>query len=234
MFQVEISLKNIHKILDAIDYTNKFEIPALFIAFDFEKAFDRVEYKSVFRVMQWMNFGPKLIEWIRVLFKGVSFATMNNGYTSDYIKPRGLFQGNPIASFLFVILIELLAVKIRKNRKIKGIKIKEEELLLTQFADDMGLLLDNNQQSWSELENVLNHFQNLSGMKINYDKTTIYRIGSLKHTNAKFYSKHNLHWSNQPVKVLGIIITNDQQQLLKLNYEALICKTEAIFIPVDT
>ena len=76
-------------------------------------------------------------------------------------------------------MIELLAIRIRKNNKIKGIKIKDQEILLAMFADDMGILMDFNQQSWTELEIELNKLQGQSGMLINYDKTEVYRIGSL-------------------------------------------------------
>ena len=35
---------------------------------------------------------------------------------------------------------------------------------------------------------VLDQFSAMTGMKINYDKTQVYRLGSVRNTNAKFYS----------------------------------------------
>ena len=66
---------------------------------------------------------------------------------SDFFQPtRGLFQGNPVASVCFVILIELLATMLRSHKGIHGIKMGEIELLLSQFADDLCLFLNFNQK----------------------------------------------------------------------------------------
>ena len=111
---------NLRRILDIIDYTELENVPSVFVSIDFLKAFDRVEHNSVYKVMEWFNFGPTIIEWVSILFKNIRLATINNGFTSPWFNPtRGLLQGNPVASFLFVILIELLAVSLRSNKKLK-------------------------------------------------------------------------------------------------------------------
>ena len=184
--------ENIRKTLDTIEHCEVRQIPAILIFVDFEKAFDRVEHNSLYKIMEWMNIGSKFISMVRILFNEISLATFNNGFESESFKPtRGLFQGNPIASAAFVLLIELLAVMLRKNKKIKGIKIKDETMLLTQFADDLGIAMHYDQCSWHQLVKEFDDFQAMSGMLINYDKSTIYRIGSLKNSNAKFYSSKN-------------------------------------------
>ena len=105
---------NLRKILDTINYVESQNMPGVFFAIDFQKAFDRVEYSSLYKIMKWFNFGQNIINWIKLLFTNIKIATLNNGYTSPYCRPtRALFQGNPVASFLFIIVIELLAVQIR-------------------------------------------------------------------------------------------------------------------------
>ena len=39
---------------------------------------------------------------------------------------------------------------LRENRRIKGIKIKEKELLLLQFADDTNVCVDGSEESLTE------------------------------------------------------------------------------------
>ena len=69
------------------------------------------------------EFGNQFTKNVEMLLQNFSLATYNNGYTSEYFKPtRGLFQGNPIASELFTVLIELLAVQVRLLPAIKGLK----------------------------------------------------------------------------------------------------------------
>ena len=46
---------------------------------------------------------------------------MNNGYFSESIKlSRGVKQGCPLLAYLFIMAIEMLAIKIRSNNNNEG------------------------------------------------------------------------------------------------------------------
>ena len=51
-------------------------------------------------------------------------------------------QGWPLSPLLFNIVLEVLPTAIREEREIKGIQIREEEVKLSLFADDMILYLE--------------------------------------------------------------------------------------------
>ena len=179
--------------------------------------------------MRWFNFGENIIKWVKILFEGFELCTYSNGYMSENFKvSKGLFQGNPVAPYLFIIVIELLAEKLRQNPKVKGLKVGDEELLITMFADNLGLILDFDRKVWEATTNELDDFQNKTGLVINYDKTVVYRLGSVRNSNAKFYSSQKLHWSDNPIKVLGVVITNNHEDRLTLNYSTLMPKIENI------
>ena len=55
----------------------------------------------------------------------------------------GTRQGCPHSSLLFDIVLEVLAIAIRKEKEIKGIQIGKEEVKLSLFADDMILHIEN-------------------------------------------------------------------------------------------
>ena len=60
---------------------------------------------------------------------------------------RGCRQGDPIAPYLFLLVAEILNLLIEKNQNIKGIKVGEYVLKITQFADDTIILLDGSSSS---------------------------------------------------------------------------------------
>ena len=60
-----------------------------------------------------------------------------------------------------------------ENQTIKGIKINEKEIKLTQFADDTTLILNGTTSSLQATLNTLEIFSTLSGLKVNMEKTHI-------------------------------------------------------------
>ena len=55
---------------------------------------------------------------------------MNNGFTTP---PFKLSQDDP----LFILVLEILAINIRNDSTIKGIRIDDQELKLIIFADNI-------------------------------------------------------------------------------------------------
>ena len=97
------------------------------------------------RILHKFNFGPSFIHWIRILYKDVSSAVMNNGFTTGHFPlERGVRQGDPLSPYLFIIAIEILAIKIRQDNNIQGFKIGQEILKLSSFTDDMTCFLKDN------------------------------------------------------------------------------------------
>ena len=56
----------------------------------------------------------------------------------------------------------------------------------------------------------------------------VYRLGSIRNTNSKFYSSKKLIWSDEPIKILGIMLTPAKEQLLELNSGKVLKKIEAL------
>ena len=71
----------------------------------------------------------------------------NGGWLSNWFTTsRGVRQGCCVSPLLFVLDIELLAIKIRNRDDIKGVlrdSVLQDNLKLLQYADDMTLLLKN-------------------------------------------------------------------------------------------
>ena len=71
---------------------------------------------------------------------------------------------------LFNIVLEVLAIAIREEKEIKGIKIRKEEVKLSLFADDMILYLENPKNSTRKLLELISEFGKVAGCKINTQK----------------------------------------------------------------
>ena len=72
------------------------------------------------------------------------------------------------------------------------------ENLLSQFADDTALYLTYDALCLENVIQTLSHIETNTGLTVSYDKTLIYRIGSLANSDAKLYTSKNFHWTNEP------------------------------------
>ena len=108
---------------------------------DFKKAFDSIEWNFLFKVLEKFNFGSNFISYIKLLYNDCQSCVLNHGWVSQpMLLQRGIRQGCPISALLFLLVVEILAIKIRENREIKGINVStntfSKEIKISQVADD--------------------------------------------------------------------------------------------------
>ena len=136
--------ENIRLLSDIIDYADENDIPGIMFFADFEKAFDTIEHNFINRALKYFKFGNDTIRWIDVFYKDISSCVINNGHASTFFDiSRGVRQGCPLSSYLFVICIELLALSIRNDTFIRGISTihtdVNKEIKVSLYADDTTL-----------------------------------------------------------------------------------------------
>ena len=91
---------------------------------------------------------------------------MNNTFTSGpFSLSGGIRQGDPLSPCLFILALEILAIKIRNDNNISGIRIGEKSVKLTLFADDMTCFIKDI-RSYSILFETLRDFGAFSGLKV--------------------------------------------------------------------
>ena len=81
--------------------------------------------------------------------------------------------------------------------------------MLNQFADDMDIFTLCSKNSIEQIYEELEKFKWQSGFTVSYEKTTLYRIGSLRHSCAQLYGLDQFIWSNQDINVLGVTIAHE-------------------------
>jgi hypothetical protein len=75
-----------------------------------------------------IGFNESFIIWAKTLYCNIQTCIMNNGWISEIFKnSRGIRQSYPLSVLLFVLSVEIMALRIRNNKDIKGFQIKIDE-----------------------------------------------------------------------------------------------------------
>jgi hypothetical protein len=211
--------ENTRLLYDIMKHCEENNLPGLVMLIDFEKAFDSLSFNFIENTLNFFNFGDMFKKWVKLFLHNTEVCVQLNGYLSQYFQvKRGCRQGDPISSYIFILCAEILALKIKNSKNIKGITIKENEYIISQFADDTSLLLDGSEKSLHNVLDVLNYFSLISGLKVNFDKTKLIRIGSLKYSTRSIKTKWKLSWGDTQFKLLGINFDVDLNKMCDLNY----------------
>ena len=166
-------------IYDLMSYAEKHTIPGLIMLIDFEKAFDSVSWSFLYNVLETFGFDDNFIKWIKLFNNDIKAYVIQCGFLSQPIPiERGCRQGDPIAPYLFLLVVEVLSCLIIGSSDINGIKIGNTTFKITQFADDTTLILDGSLNSLQSALNILEIFGELSGLKMNCEKMKLTWIGS--------------------------------------------------------
>ena len=213
--------ENIRLLYDLLNQTDKNNIPGMLLLIDFEKAFDTVSHDFILKTLRAFNFGTGICRWFETLYKNATSSVIINGNTSRPFQiQRSCRQGDPLSPYIFVLCAEILASMIRGNVNIRGIQIHDINFKITQYADDTTLILDGSERSLQNAMNTLNKFRDMSGLKINIDKTAAVWIGSFKNRNTKICNHLKINWNfNGTFDFLGVHFDTNLEEMVKQNYD---------------
>ncbi len=211
--------ENIRKTIDIIEYAESHKCAGMIFSIDFEKAFDKLEWDFILKVLKHYGFREDLCKWISLFYTEIESCIINNGYTSNYFKvSRGVRQGDPLSPYLFILAAEILSTAIRNDDSVKGFKINGIETKISQYADDTLIFLDGSKTSLVNVINILDMYKSCSGLCINYDKSEIIKIGILKNDRNNFEIPIKLKWNVSSFKSLGIVFSLDLTEMVYVNY----------------
>ena len=135
------------------------QLPLTVTFIDFKKAFDSINRNMMFAVLRHYGIPEAVVNAISVLYLNSKSAVMVDGNLSDtFAVSTGVLQGDVLAPFLFVILVDYLMAKAtsdndtgvvthpRRSRRHPAIVLNDLD-----FADDIALLETTSSQAQAQL-----------------------------------------------------------------------------------
>ncbi|CAM8911363.1 unnamed protein product [Rhodiola kirilowii] len=166
---------------------------------DMSKAYDRIEWSFLEKIMRKMGFNELWISWVMLCVSTVKYRVKFNDCLTDVVVPsRGLRQGDPLSPYLFILCMELLDAKLvdAVNRGVlSGVKISRPAPCISHlfFADDAILFFKATVEQATYLKRIIGSYEMLSGQRVNYNKSEI-----VFSPNIVNHVKHNI------ISVLGV------------------------------
>ena len=211
--------ENIRLIDCIIQYAAKENIPGLLLFIDFEKAFDSLEWSFIANSLRFFGFGPSIINWVKVLYCETESCVLNNGWSTNFFQTlRGVRQGCPLSPYLFILSAEVLAKAVRNNVNIKGISVDNNEIKISQYADDITLILDGSREALALALNLLEDFSKVSDLRLNNKKTEALWIGSSIGNEQLILPGRDFKWPKSRVKTSGLWLSVNPETSACLNY----------------
>ena len=211
--------ENCRLLQDVVFDANQHNIGAAILSLDQEKAFDRVEWSYLQRVLRHMNFGESFCRWVQLLYRDISSSVLVNGEPSQQFRvTRGVRQGCPLSPLFYVIMAETIAYAVRQNPVIDGYPLpRTRRVKICQYADDTTIVVLSD-ASLREVFSLFQRYELASGARLNVEKSHGLLIGSWR---SRTDLPVALDWSSTHITVLGSRLANDGAELWEKRIQSL-------------
>ncbi|WJX55356.1 Protein DETOXIFICATION 41 [Trifolium repens] len=181
------------------------------IKVDLSKAYDKLSWEFVWRVLTEANFPDNIINIIMHSVTSVETNVKWHGARAEYFRPqRGIRQGDPISPYLFVLCMDKLshlichAVDEGDWRTLRACR-NGHLVSHLMFADDLLLFGEATEKQVQCTIRILNAFCNMSGQEVSREKTSILFSKNVdRNTRVKLVQMSGFRESNQLGKYLGV------------------------------
>jgi hypothetical protein len=107
-----------------------------------KKNIDKIQHPFLLKVLERSDIQGTYLNIVKAIYsKPVANIKLNGEKLEAMLLKSGTKQGCSLSSYLFNIVLEVLARAIRQQNKVKGMQIVKEEVKISLFADDMIIYL---------------------------------------------------------------------------------------------
>jgi len=172
------------------------------LAIDQENAFPNVDHGYMLKVLAVYGFPEHFIRFIRIMYTNIQvFVNVGGTLTKPIHFAKGIKQGDPMASSLFVLCIEPLLLRL--SSKMLAIAPspfpKSPKSNISAYADDTTPVISDLRQL-KVIESELELYGKFSGGRVNWSKCELFPFGNWNKISIQ--SKFKI--AQDGIKILGI------------------------------
>ena len=195
----------------------------MIISTDAEKAFDKIQHPFMIETLQKMGIEGTYLNIVKAIYdKPTANITLNGEKLKALPLRSGTRQRRPLWPLLFKIILDVLAIAVReKNKEIKGIHIRKEEINHSLFLDDIILYIENPKDSIRKLLEIISEFSKVAGYKINTQNSLEFLYTNNEKSERKIKESILFTTATKRIKYLGINLPKETKELYTENYMTL-------------
>uniref|UniRef100_A0A803PH45 Reverse transcriptase domain-containing protein n=1 Tax=Cannabis sativa TaxID=3483 RepID=A0A803PH45_CANSA len=191
----------------------------MLIKLDLEKAYDKLDWSFLIKVLHQIGFNSLFTDWIKVCISVAEIKQLLNGSIVGKFNPeRGLRQGDPLSPALYIMAAGTLSrLLIEKERQglLKGFKLTRNGGSVTHlmFADDIILFGEATVREARSFLDCLNSYCSCSGQAINFLKSFVFFSRGVAGRKAQVIAQiHGMRQMNRKATYLGLPLFRSVKQ----------------------
>ncbi|CAA7042276.1 unnamed protein product [Microthlaspi erraticum] len=192
---------------------------------DISKTYDNVDWRFVLTILEALQLPSIFIKWINLCISSPYYSVSVNGELAGFFKGmKGLRQGDPISSSLFVLSMDILSKLLDKavlSGNLRPHPFCVDPLIThLSFTDDVLIFFDGSEDSLRGILKVLKDFEGTSGLALSLQKSCLFLDGNNQELTRHLASTFGLVHGALPVRYLGLPLL--PHKLRPLDYQPLI------------
>uniref|UniRef100_A0A8D3EDT5 Reverse transcriptase domain-containing protein n=1 Tax=Scophthalmus maximus TaxID=52904 RepID=A0A8D3EDT5_SCOMX len=213
---------NVSLIWDLLTLSGSLGLDTGLVSLDQEKAFDRVEHRYLWKVLERFGLSPVFMAKMKVMYENIdSVLKINGGLCKPFKVTRGIRQGCSMSGMLYALSIEPILHNVRLS--INGLFLPgfNTPFTVSAYADDI-IVLTQGQQDVNSLGHIVEDFQRISEAKVNWAKSEALPVG--RWAGGLPQLPVGLSWKRGGLKYLGVYLGD--QRTTAMNWERVVGKVE--------